>query len=113
MERTIQPAGKLQWRKIGGGSLRLFGRIIKPNERFFAFTDEIPPSFRSSVVCLDEVKMKQQETQTREKLEKPEELYTLKHKGGGKWDIVDEEGKALNEAPLSKARAAELLSALQ
>ncbi len=114
MERTVKPAGKLQWRKIGGGSLRIFpNKIIKPNERFFAFPHEIPDAFRDTVICLDEQRLNEQEQKARKELEKPEQLFTLKHKGGGRYDIVDEDGKALNEKALKKAEAEELLKALQ
>ena len=53
MERT---KGKMRWKKIGGGSLRLVsGRIIKPNEIFRADPSEISMSFRDRVIPLDAI----------------------------------------------------------
>lgn len=44
---------KVKWRKIGGGSFRLGGRIIKPNEIFSASPDEIPELFLKFLVKLE------------------------------------------------------------
>ena len=53
MERT---KGKMRWKKIGGGSLRLAsGRIIKPNEIFRADPSEISMSFRDRVIPMDAI----------------------------------------------------------
>ena len=48
---------QLQYKKIGGGSARLVlsGRrkIIKPNQRFFAFPEEIPAGFKDTIILLE------------------------------------------------------------
>ena len=45
----------IKWRKIGGGSLRWNGKIIKPNEIFRARPEEVPLSFRKYLVALEDV----------------------------------------------------------
>lgn len=48
------PVSKLvRYRKIGGGSLRIDGRIIKPNQTFSIDPDRIPKAFLSTLVCLE------------------------------------------------------------
>jgi len=39
-----------KWRKIGGGSIRFQGRVIKPNETFWANDDQLPGSFMKDIV---------------------------------------------------------------
>jgi len=56
MERTKQndmEEGKTRFKKIGGGTLRFSGKIIKPGQVFTAFPSEIPKSFRDLVIALD------------------------------------------------------------
>jgi|GEM_PF-1876561 len=39
-----------EWRKIGGGSLRWRGQIIKPNQIFRAVEEDLPKAFRKQIV---------------------------------------------------------------
>ncbi len=49
--KTVLPVSELlKWRKVGGGSVRINGRIIKPNEVFLAMEDDLPHSFRDVIV---------------------------------------------------------------
>jgi len=97
---------KIQWKKIGGGSLRLNGRIIKPGQIFDAKPSDIPTGFRDVVVPLEPI---------REKAEPPIEVikveYTLKQRGKSPlwFDIVDSNDKVLNEKALKKAEAEQLI----
>jgi hypothetical protein len=52
MERVVkeETTGKPKWRKIGGGSLRIGNRIIKPGQTFEANSEEISPAFRNMVI---------------------------------------------------------------
>ena len=104
---------KLRWRKLGGGSLRLNNRIIKPGEIFFADLAELPKAFLDTLECLDSVGL---QTAVAEKAREPfvPVEYTLKKvKGTDLWNLLDVEGKALNEAPLAKEAAEELLNAVK
>jgi len=56
MERTKkvttdnQNIRKPSWKKVGGGSLRMGNRIIKPGQVFEAWPDDISPAFRRMVI---------------------------------------------------------------
>lgn len=111
---------KLRWRKVGGGSLRLnldgINRIIKPGETFLADLDELPKAFMDTLECLDSAGLKT--AVVSEKAREPfvPVEYTLKKVGkkvDDTWNLLDSEGKALNEAPLSKEAAEELLNAVK
>jgi len=69
----------LHLKKVGGGSLRMPNRIIKPNETFWARRDEIPDVFMSSLILLDD----SPQSRVRRRRLKEESTYELKEKGGG------------------------------
>lgn len=100
---TPGPEDKVRWRKTGGGSFRMKnGRIIKPNEVFYATVAEIPRGFRDVIVPIDAL---------------PEEApiisatkYELRTRGVGWFDVVNTAtGKVENENALRKADAERLL----
>jgi hypothetical protein len=110
--RKEDTEGKSEFQKVGGGSLRLPGRIIKPNERFWAYDSEIPKGAWDVITRL---------SGTPPTAAVPEEVpikavkptYKLEHRGGGRYNIVDSEGKVLNENSLSKEEAQEKLDQLE
>ena len=51
-------ADRIRWVNKGG-THRLFGRIIKPNEKFLAFADEIPVPLRGVIVPVDPIVVEQ------------------------------------------------------
>jgi len=119
MQRTRRPevvvkSTKLRWQKIGGGSLRWNGRIIKPQEIFYADKEELPVSFLDTLVCLESEEVQEAAAITSKITIIPEASYELKKADKGKnlWNVVNSEGKTLNESPLSKESAEELLIAL-
>lgn len=128
MERTkkIEPVPveeavitKLRWRKMGGGSIRIVlsgeKRIIKPGEIFLADVAELPKSCLDLLECVDKGDLKASTVVKKEKEPFVPVEYTLTKVKGGKdlWNLVDVEGKSLNETPLSKVSAEELLNALK
>lgn len=109
---------KLRWRKVGGGSLRLNldggNRIIKPGETFLADLEELPKAFMDTLECLDSEGLKTAVTSEKAKEAfVPVEYKLKKVKGTDLWNLLDAEGKALNEAPLTKEAAEELLNAVK
>lgn len=44
---------KIRYQKLGGGSLRMLNRIIKPNQIFSAYPEEIPEAFNRWIKPLD------------------------------------------------------------
>ena len=114
MERTRKATGVLHWKKIGGGTLRLPGRIIKPNQKFHARRSEIPDAFIKSLICLDEEELQQEAAAEEKKMAAPEGLYEMKPRGVGWWDVVKKgDTKPINEKGLRKPDAEELLSSLE
>jgi hypothetical protein len=97
--------------KLGGGSLHLKNRLIPPNATFKARQSEISKAFRDVVILLDKVP---------ESVKVPEPTpvksdYTIKPRGKSRslFDVVNSFGKIVNEAPLSKAVAEQLLNDLE
>ena len=109
MERTNKKEEKLiEWIKDGGGSFRLGnGKIIKPNQKFFAYPSQIPANFRDVVTPLEEVPDLEKEEVT---VEEPE--YSLSSRGGGWFDIVDSNEKVMNEKALKREDALKFIEDL-
>jgi len=113
---------EIQWRKIGGGSLRYIrGKIIKPNEIFTARPEEVPLSFRKHVVALEDipetvVEPVQPFTARRREpsLEEGEkEAYKVQKRSAGWWDVVNSvSGKVINEKGLREKAAKQLVEEL-
>lgn len=101
-----------RWRKLGGGSLRLPNRIIKPGEIFTAAAEELPKSFMDALQCLDEVEMKAYEQKRIIDIKRAESVYDLEEVDGG-WNVVGDNGKPINEFPYTKEDAEQLKSALE
>jgi len=115
--KGIMEEKKYRWKKLGGGSLRLKGQIIKPGQIFTASEKEIPPAFRNQVQSLDglpSVTNKVIPSIVAVKttyIMKPSEKGKIQPHGNSKtwFDVVDLDGKILNEKGLSKDDAANLL----
>ena len=97
-----------KWRKIGKGSLRYIrGRIIKPNEVFFAREDEIPKPFRKFVVAVEDVP---EEYSSPVQSSGKDLFRAQKRPGTGWWDIINiTTGKKVNEKGLRQDRAEALV----
>jgi hypothetical protein len=102
----VDSVAKIKWRKLGGGSFRMkSGKIIKPNQVFEASLDEIPAAFRDVIVPVDKL---------------PEELplevvgmnYTVVSKGPGWYNVIDAQGKVVNEKSLRLPEAKALMESL-
>lgn len=127
------PEGFKCYKKIGGGSYRFQNRIIKTGQNFWIDPDAIPTSFKDlfkeipddnkAVVIHTNVAKKSKEeasTHVPEKFElvqATDENGEVLVKGKGKnqeplYNVVDEGGKPMNDAPLRKGKAEELLAAL-
>ena len=98
---------KIRWKKLGGGSFRTRnGRIIKPNQVFEASVEEIPKGFRDVVVPLEALPQDKP-------LEVPPGNYQLRSRGAGWYDIIDAQGKVVNENALRQDGARKLLEDLR
>ena len=112
MERKMEKV--ITWKKVGGGSLRFNGQIIKPGQTFKARDSEISPTFRDVIIPLEAIPGvapapgRPVEVITADKVE-----YKLKARGTGGWyDVVDVNGKVLNQAGMRKETAEKLIKDL-
>lgn len=114
-QATTETDGKVWYKKIGGGSLRINGKIIKPGEKFRATPESIPKGFRDLLIPLgggsfEEVEQKQQQV----KLDITKSAYKVVNRGkSALWfDVVDSNEKVINEKALKKDVAEKLASDL-
>jgi hypothetical protein len=110
-----EPIKKLRWKKIGGGSLRLFHKIIKPNEIFYAHESEIPKSFMDTIICMEDVEVREIAKRKEEAIppKTPEKLYEVKLKSVGWYNVIQiASGKPINPEALRKTEAETLCSSL-
>lgn len=97
---------------MGGGGLHLNGKVIKPNQVFSARPSQIPKAFRDVCLALDEIKVV-------EPLPIPisvvKTTYTVVPRGKSRslFDVVDGNGKVLNEKVLTRDVAEQLVRDLE
>jgi len=118
MERTNKKVDNIQrWKKIGGGSLRLGNRIIKPGQIFTAAPEDIPETFRDVIIPVDMVEMNTSPEPKRvvnkytivpikseDELESGDEIL---------YNIIDGKGKVINEKALDEKTAKKLLKSIE
>ena len=105
----------IQYIKTGGGSFVLNldngkQRMIKSGQKFQAKPSQIPEAFRDTIKAVNPQEEKEVEEQIVSEVAKP--LFTLKHRGGGKYNVEDEGGKVMNDDFLTKAEAEALVNSL-
>jgi hypothetical protein len=109
MERVVPSNDLIRWKKVGGGAFYFKNRIIKPGQIFTAKPSDIPAAFKDLCIPLDEIKpapvVPIQITQAE---------YTVKPRGKSKtwFDVIDKQGKPINEKALSKEVAENLVQDL-
>lgn len=118
----VSESKEIQWRKIGGGSLRYIrNKIIKPNEVFIARPEEIPLAFRRQVVALEDVPETMVEPvrpftvrKRKSSLDTKAEVYKVQQRStNGWWDVVNSvSGKIINEKGLREEAAQQLVKEL-
>jgi len=100
---------KVEFRKTGGGTFRLAnGRIIKPGQVFKVYPSQIPKSFRDSLLPLQDLPPSPEER----KIDVADPNYSLVARGGGWFNVVDANGKVMNQKALKQAEADKLLDDL-
>jgi hypothetical protein len=104
-----------QFRKKGGGSLRLAGKIIKPGQIFRMWPNEIPKSFRDLVEPLDpNTNWEETEAKAKKLPKGVKTKYSVQSREGSKteFDVVNSDHKVLNDKPLSKEVAEQFIEDL-
>ncbi|OQY11131.1 MAG: hypothetical protein B6I31_05530 [Desulfobacteraceae bacterium 4572_19] len=105
MERTIKSDMPI-WKYIGKGSFTTkAGVIIKSNQVFNALEDDIPFAFRDVIILQNEPKQEVTEVQQ-------DSFYSKQEVIKGWYNVVDTEGKILNEKKLRSDAADELIEEL-
>lgn len=98
----------IKWKNLGGTfRMREGKKIVKPNEVFDAFPHEIPQAFRDCIKPVDA-----QEPSKADIIQVVSSSYEIKSKGPGLYNVVDGQGKVINEKGLSVQAAKELLETL-
>ena len=107
------PDTKVTFLKIGGGSCRINGRIIKPGQKITVEPDWIPISFRSFFKPIGK-DVNQLNKQMDSPIPGNKALYEVKERGTkGLFDVINKETqKPLNEKGLTKEEAEALQDAL-
>jgi hypothetical protein len=104
--------GRIWWQKKGGGSFMLRGKLIRANDKFRAAPSEIPTAFKDIIIALEDFV---------DPAAAPDPLlvvkkvnYSLQPRGKSKsqFDVVDGQGKRINEKALTKEVATNLLNDL-
>ncbi len=104
---------KTKYKKLGGGNFRLSnGKIIKPNQVFWAYPKEISPAFKKLVIEMEDPKKEPEETNDENIITKKDFGYALKHEGAGWFSIIDANGKKITETKMRRKDAEEALSKL-
>lgn len=108
-EATKIEETRIHWKKVGGGSFRFNRRIIKPGEIFLANVEDIPKGFRDQIIPLDTIKEK-----STTPIIAAKSVYEIQPRGKSKslFDVVDGNGKVLNEKVLTKEVAEKLVNDL-
>ncbi len=108
---------KITYRKIGGGSLRLYSpdgkleKIIKPNETFTAYAADIPPTFKKYLVRISGGEEEIVQQYEPDEVRIP--LFEIVKKPYGWCDIINtQNGKKVNERALRLEEAEEALRQL-
>ena len=110
---------QLRYKKLGGGSMRLPGRIIKPGQTFMARPDDIPAPFRKLCQLLSDdatvAAVNRDKIEKQAQLKKDEDLFTIVEvvvNGKTKWNVINSvDNKAINDEPLNTEKAAKDLKA--
>jgi hypothetical protein len=111
MENATKTDGKIRYKKIGGGSLRMHRKIIKPGEIFMAYPADIKEGWKNVVVPLDTVPV----SEAKKEVVNPKvTAYKLQPRGKSKlwFDVVGPNGKILNDKALKKVTANQLINDL-
>lgn len=97
---------KRKWKRLGNKSFRMAnGRIIKPGQIFEATEEEIPKAFRDLIVLAEPAPPEPS-------LSVSSAGYQIRHRGSNWYDILDPQGKVVNEKALRQDEARKMLDDL-
>lgn len=105
---------KLQYRKTGGGLLRILGKYVKPGDTFEAYPEQIPEGFKDLIKCISDKATQEQATKSLLKVYSKEFLYeVVADKSKGWFNVVNSvTQKTINEKTLKQEDAEKLCATL-
>ena len=109
-EAVIINDGKIQWIKKGRGSLKIGGKVIKQNQKFWAHSDVIGKGMRDLIIPLSTLP-EEKKLQLKEKEGKTPKYEKVK-KSHGWYNVIDQFGKVVNEKGLREEDADTLILSL-
>lgn len=108
-----EDTGERRYKKVGGGSLRFKGQIIKPGQVFLARPEDIKPGWRDLVLPLDGQEVPKSGTATPQvKAKLPEYKKVPRGKSTLWFDVVGPTNKPINGKALKSDEADELIADL-
>ena len=108
MERTKKNKNELiRWKKLGRGSFRMGNKIIKPGQIFSARLMDIPKGCEDIIAPIDKLP-----AEMKEDIKVVQAVYSVKHRSGKWFDVVNANGKVLNEKAMTRESALELIKLL-
>lgn len=104
---------EITWKKIGSGSFRLHGKIIKPGQTFKAREEEIPQAFRDVVIPTDPIQVAKGKEEEFIKNHRKITFKKVESERPGRFDVINEvNGKKMNDNPLKEDKADALIADL-
>jgi hypothetical protein len=103
--------GEIRWRKISGTLILRDKTVIKPGQTFMARPEDIPKVFRDTVVPVNPEDLLDPEVPM-PPVEPEPPSYTIKSCTPGRYNVLDGQGKAVNERPMSLDDAKRLVENL-
>ena len=102
--------GEIRWQKISGTLILRDKTVIRPGQTFMARPEDIPKVFRDTVVPVNPEDLPKDPGLEPVEPVKPE--YTIKSCGPGRYNVLDGQGKIVNEKSMSLADAERLVEGL-
>ncbi len=112
-KRALKPATELvKYKKIGGGSLRIDGMIIKPHQIVLLNPNSISPAFAKSLQCMEPDKLADVEGKEAEQVDQT--IYEMRPKTAAGWFGVFRvsDDKEMTAKSLKEEQALQLIKAL-
>jgi len=102
--------GEIRWRKISGKLTLRDKTVIGPGQTFMARPEDIPKVFRDTIVPVNPDDLPNDPGFEPVEPVKPE--YSISTIGPGRYNVLDGQGKPVNEKPMTLADAERLVENL-
>ena len=103
--------GEIRWRKISGTLVLRDKTVVRAGQTFMARPEDIPKVFRDTVVPVNSEELPDESTGPLPVEPVPSE-YSIRSCGPGRYNVLDGQGKAVNEKSMTLADAERLVENL-